>query len=168
MVVRKKLKKRLLRAQKSKSFALLVWVEILLVLTLILGLIVYVSPEIDLIPAPLNKFLFVATISVILAGLAILLYVFANRNFVKKTTKEKLGIAKKVPQIPALLVLEFFLIMVLVVATFIYLDSEYNVIAWPFNVFLFLIVLGIVAYLYTYSEEFRKQSRGYFSIRKRW
>lgn len=157
-----------LAAKTNPSIALLVLAELLLALTLVTGLFVFVSPDIDLIPAPWNRLLFWADISALLVGLVFILYLISNRRFVKETAIQKLRIAKQETRIPALLALEFFLAMVVVLATFIYLDPEYNLVPWPLNVFFFLAVLGITAYLYAFSSGFRRQSRAFFSIRKRW
>lgn len=85
-----------------------------------------------------------------------------------KIAVEKLSAAKKEPRIPALLIVEFFLSLVLVLATIVYLDPKYNLVPWPYNIFLFLIILGIVVYLYGFSKPFRKEFREFFSIKKRW
>jgi len=75
-----------------------------------------------------------------------------EKNRVGKTAIEKLGTAKKEPRIPALLVVEFFLSMILVLATVIYLDPKTNLVPWPYNVIAFLVILGIVVYLYGFSK----------------
>ena|SRR3989338_3346064 len=91
-----------------------------------------------------------------------------QKNKHGKVAVEKLSAAKKEPRIPAILILEFTLSMALVLATIIYLDPNYNIIPWPWNIFLFLGVLGIVVYLYAFSEPFRKEYKEFFSIKKRW
>ena len=91
-----------------------------------------------------------------------------EKNKVGKVAIEKIGTAKKEPRIPGLLILEFALSMALVLATFVWLDPDYNIVPWPFNVFLFLAMLGIVVYLYAFSESFRKEYRAFFNIKKRW
>lgn len=168
MRIKDSLLNRLEKAKQSKTFAALLLFELLLVLSLLVGGAIYLSPNINLIPSPLNKYLFVSDLAGLLAGAVIILYVLNHKDFVKQTAKEKLHVAKTEPRVPALLVMEFFLVMVLVLATFIYLDPEYNILPWPFNVLVFLAVLAIVAYLYHYSKPFRKESRNFFAIRKRW
>jgi hypothetical protein len=91
-----------------------------------------------------------------------------EKNKVGKTAVEKLSTAKKEPRIPLLLIVEFFLSMVLVIATIVYLDPKYNLVPWPYNIVLFLIILGIVVYLYGFSKAFREEKREFFSIKKRW
>ncbi len=91
-----------------------------------------------------------------------------EKNRVGKIAIEKLSAAKKEPRIPALLIVEFFLSMILVLATIIYLDPKTNLVPWPLNVVLFLIILGIVVYLYGFSKPFRKEWREFFNIKKRW
>ncbi|MFH0954979.1 MAG: hypothetical protein V1777_02660 [Candidatus Micrarchaeota archaeon] len=158
-------KNQLERAKKEPAVKWLILVEILLAIVLAIGLFVYVSPTINIIPAPYNQYLFWLAIASLLTGLFTGIYLISHRHQIKKTAKEKFHLARKEPRIPALLFLEFFLAMVLVLATFIYLDASYNVIEWPFNVLFFLGVLGIVAYLYRYSKPFRKQYREFFNFK---
>lgn len=100
-----------------------------------------------------------------------------KKNKIGKVAVEKLGTAKKEPRIPALLIMEFFLSMVLVLATIVYLDpgmrlmleQKYHFsVVWPYNILIFLVILGIVIYLYGFSKAFREEYREFFEIKKRW
>jgi high-affinity Fe2+/Pb2+ permease len=58
--------------------------------------------------------------------------------------------------------------MILVLAAIVYFDPKINLVPWPFNVIVFMIICGIVVYLYGFSQSFREESREFFEIKKRW
>lgn len=158
-------KNQLERARQNPMVRILILIEILLAVVLAMGLWVYANPAINLISAPYNGYLFWLSIGALLTGLFAGVYLISHSEKIKKTAKEKLHIAKNEIRIPALLALEFFLSMVIVMATFIYLDPDYNVIEWPFNLIFFMIVFGLVSYIYMFSKPFRKEYRDFFNIK---
>jgi hypothetical protein len=91
-----------------------------------------------------------------------------KKNKVGKVAIEKFSVARHEPRIPVLLIVEFFLSMILVLAAIVYFDPKINLVPWPFNVIVFMIICGIVVYLYGFSQSFREESREFFEIKKRW
>lgn len=63
----------------------------------------------------------------------------------------------KDPQYSALLFVEFVLSIIVVAAILLWLDHRYNVVEFPFNVFLFAVVIYAVIHFYKYTELFRQE-----------
>ena len=68
----------------------------------------------------------------------------------------KLDSVKGNKRYAALLMVEFFLSMVLVVSIAIWLDHRFNVIEFPFNILFFGAVLYGIFHFYRYTESFRE------------
>ncbi|PIN84669.1 MAG: hypothetical protein COV47_06190 [Candidatus Diapherotrites archaeon CG11_big_fil_rev_8_21_14_0_20_37_9] len=78
-----------------------------------------------------------------------------SRKLIVDKIKEKLSLAKDAPYIAYLLV-EFALTLIIVGAIAIYLDGRFNQIEFPFNLFLFGIIVYGVLHFYNYTAVFRK------------
>lgn len=60
-------------------------------------------------------------------------------------------------QYTALLIVEFILSMIIVASIALWLDHRYNVVEFPFNIFLFGLTLYAVLHFYNYTDVFRRQ-----------
>ncbi|GEM_PF-4791075 len=60
-------------------------------------------------------------------------------------------------QYTALLLVEFILSLIIVGAVALWLDHRYNVVTFPFNIFLFALTLYAVLHFYNYTAIFRKR-----------
>ncbi len=60
-------------------------------------------------------------------------------------------------QYAALLIVEFILSMIIVASIALWLDHRYNVVEFPFNIFLFGLALYAVLHFYNYTDVFRRQ-----------
>ena len=86
----------------------------------------------------------------------------------KSTTKFKLWLGKNEPRVAALLLIQFAFIAVVVMALYAYLDPDLSVVQWQkfgiydpwttvLNVALFLIVVGVFHWLYSFTSLYRSE-----------
>ncbi|MCR4369289.1 MAG: hypothetical protein NUV67_05280 [archaeon] len=75
---------------------------------------------------------------------------------IKDKAKEKILLAKEDVPLLALLVAEFVLTLVIVLAIILYLDGRFNEMEFPFNLIIFAAIVYAVLHFYQYTEAFRR------------
>ena len=73
--------------------------------------------------------------------------------------KQKLEHASTDPRVMALIVIELIIVLIISVGVYVYLDPETNLIPFPWNLFGFIILIGISAYLYRFTGLYRVEEK---------
>ncbi|MCR4335523.1 MAG: hypothetical protein NUV57_03225 [archaeon] len=125
---------------KDIHWTALVIVEFLLTLILVGGILIYLDGRFNTIDFPLNILLFAVI------GYGVLHFYryteqFRNLRGMKKESSFKSFI------------LEFVLFIVIVSSVYLYEDPNINTLPYPFNIFLFVIIISIPLYFYV-NEKF--------------
>jgi len=91
-------------------------------------------------------------------------------GIIKEAAKEKIGMIKSEPQAPALLLIEFLFVAVLIIAMRAYLDPELELIPWSklgigppittvVNAVIAIVAIGVFYYLYSLTKPYREWSK---------
>ncbi|MAG17983.1 MAG: hypothetical protein CL944_00745 [Candidatus Diapherotrites archaeon] len=125
---------------KDIHWTALVIVEFFLTLILVGGILLYLDGRFNTIDFPINLVIFAAI------GYGVLYFYRYTEQFrtlrgMKKETSFKSFI------------LEFIIFIVIVGSAYLYEDPNINILPYPFNIFLFVILVGIPLYFYV-NEKF--------------
>lgn len=129
-----------LRKFKNPQYAALMALEFVLSMIILAGLLIYIDPKTNSIEPPLNIIMFGAILILVLQ-----IYRYTEIFRAAKTTKRKASIKT--------IGLEIIVCAIIIASAYIYRDPKINVIAYPFNLFLFLAVLCVPLYFYV-KEKF--------------
>jgi len=138
-LIKDKVKEKL-QLFKDVHWLALVFAEFLLTLVLVAGILLYLDGRFNTIDFPFNLILFAAI------GYGVLHFyryteAFRNLRGMKRETSFKS------------FVLEFIIFVVVVFSAYLYQDPAINILPYPFNFVLFLIVLASPLYFYV-NEKF--------------
>jgi uncharacterized membrane protein HdeD (DUF308 family) len=124
--------------KQDKRFFGMYLLEFILVMILVIGLIVYFDPAFNLVPEPWN---FIGLIFLI-GALALI------QKFSYHFTAFLLGI------------------IALIFSVMLFFNKEIDLISYPYNIFAFFFLAGVVFFLYHYTEGFRNEWETFKEMQK--